>query len=157
MMDIKLSMIYLNTRFSICLSLTDLLSALVTATVLVIFVGSAVHEIIFCYRILGGRVSELEKKVKTLEVSGLWNIPGEFFIAFSVPLLLPYPYIYGFNPYPAKLISSNFHPLEVVSRYRDPQLQVGENYSYLFNLRPTICKSWYLNTHFFLNNSDLIS
>ena len=22
---------------------------------------------------------------------------------------------------------SNFHPLEVVSRYRDPQLQVGEN------------------------------
>ena len=22
----------------------------------------------------------------------------------------------------------NFHPLEVVSRYRDPQLQVGENY-----------------------------
>ena len=29
----------------------------------------------------------------------------------------------------------NFHPLEVVSRYRDPQLQVAENYSYLFNLR----------------------
>ena len=28
-----------------------------------------------------------------------------------------------------------FHPLEVVSRYRDPQLKVGENYSYLFNLR----------------------
>ena len=26
--------------------------------------------------------------------------------------------------------------------YRDPQLQVGENYSYLFNLRPKICKSW---------------
>ena len=24
----------------------------------------------------------------------------------------------------------NFHPLEVVSRYREPQLQVGENYSY---------------------------
>ena len=32
------------------------------------------------------------------------------------------------TPYPAKLISLNFHPLEVVSRYRDPQLQVGENY-----------------------------
>ena len=29
----------------------------------------------------------------------------------------------------------NFHPIEVVSRYRDPQLQVGENYIYLFNLR----------------------
>ena len=28
------------------------------------------------------------------------------------------------NPQHAKLIYSNFHPLEVVSRYRDPQLQV---------------------------------
>ena len=27
----------------------------------------------------------------------------------------------------------NFHPLEVVSRYRDPQPQVDRNY-YLFNL-----------------------
>ena len=32
-----------------------------------------------------------------------------------------------FNPYPAKLICLNFHPLEVVSRYRDLHLQVGEN------------------------------
>ena len=32
----------------------------------------------------------------------------------------------------------NLHPLEVVSRYHDPQLQVAENYSYLFNLRPNI-------------------
>ena len=38
------------------------------------------------------------------------------------------------NPYPAKLINLNFQPLEVVSRYRDPQPQVVENYSYLFNL-----------------------
>ena len=27
--------------------------------------------------------------------------------------------------------SLNFHPLEVVSRYRDPQLQEGENYSFV--------------------------
>ena len=40
------------------------------------------------------------------------------------------------NPFLAKLSHLNFHPLEVVSRYRDPQLQVEENYSYLFNLRP---------------------
>ena len=33
---------------------------------------------------------------------------------------------YGSNRYPVKLISVNFHPLEVVSRYRDPQLQMGE-------------------------------
>ena len=35
---------------------------------------------------------------------------------------------------------SIFHLLEAVSRYRDPQLQVGENYSYVLNLRPNICK-----------------
>ena len=36
---------------------------------------------------------------------------------------------YGlYNPLPAKLFYLNFYPLEVVSRYRDPQLQVGENY-----------------------------
>ena len=33
---------------------------------------------------------------------------------------------------------SNFHPLEVVSRYRDPQLHVGENYSCSFNLGSNI-------------------
>ena len=36
-----------------------------------------------------------------------------------------------------KLNYLNFHPLEVVSRYRDPQLQVDENYSCLFNLGET--------------------
>ena len=39
---------------------------------------------------------------------------------------------YIISLYPAKLVYLNFHPLEVVSRYPDPQLQVGENYSYLF-------------------------
>ena len=52
--------------------------------------------------------------------------------AFFLPL---------FNPLPAKSSYINFHPPEVVSRHRDPQLQVGEKYSYLFNLRPNICKS----------------
>ena len=42
------------------------------------------------------------------------------------------------NPFPAKLSYLNFHPLEVVSRYRDPQLQVGENFPYFF--RPNIGK-----------------
>ena len=28
------------------------------------------------------------------------------------------------------------------------QLQVGENYTDLFNLRPNICKSWFLKTYF---------
>ena len=45
------------------------------------------------------------------------------------------------NPYHAKLFYFNFQPLQVVSRYRDPQPQVVENYSYnLLNLRPKMCK-----------------
>ena len=32
-----------------------------------------------------------------------------------------------FNPLTAKLFNWNFHPLEVVSRWRDPQRQVSEN------------------------------
>ena len=54
------------------------------------------------------------------------------------------------------LICLNFQPPEVVFRYRDPQLQMAEIYSYLFNLSKNICKSWYLDTHFFPNMSDLI-
>ena len=30
------------------------------------------------FRILGSRVAELEKKLKTLEVAGLWNVPGQY-------------------------------------------------------------------------------
>ena len=47
-----------------------------------------------------------------------------------------------------------FHPTEVVSRYRDTQLQVGENYSYLFNFWRNICKSWCLNAQFIPDMSD---
>ena len=32
------------------------------------------------------------------------------------------------NPYPAKIFYLYFHPLVVVSRNRDTQPQVGENY-----------------------------
>ena len=42
------------------------------------------------------------------------------------------------NPLTAKLFNWNFHPLEVVSRWRDPQLQVGEIYSYLAKSRSMI-------------------
>ena len=33
------------------------------------------------------------------------------------------------NPLAAKIFNLNFHPLEFVSRWRDPQLQVSENNS----------------------------
>ena len=42
-----------------------------------------------------------------------------------------------------------------MSRYRDPQLQVGKNYSRLFNLRPNIRKYSCLNTHFIPYNFNL--
>ena len=38
-----------------------------------------------------------------------------------------------FIPLTAKLFNLNFHSLDVVSRCRDPQLQVSENYSDLQN------------------------
>ena len=60
-----------------------------------------------------------------------------------------------FNPYPAKLIYLNFPSLEVVSRYRDPQLQVGENYSHLFTLSPNIYTSLFSNTNVIPNNCNL--
>ena len=41
------------------------------------------------------------------------------------------------QPFATKLLV-DYHLSEVLSRYREPQLQVGENYSYLFNLRTNI-------------------
>ena len=49
------------------------------------------------------------------------------------------------NPLTAKLSNLNFHPLEVVSRWRDPQLQVSENYSDLTKWRSTVFKFCWLN------------
>ena len=42
------------------------------------------------------------------------------------------------NPLTAKLFNLNFHPLEAVSRWRDPQLQVSEKYSDLTKWRSTL-------------------
>ena len=59
-----------------------------------------------------------------------------------------------FHPLSAELKNLIFHQIEVVSRYRDPQLQVGENYSYLFNLRQkTSKKLMFLNSHFIPTDS----
>ena len=48
----------------------------------------------------------------------------------------------------AKMPNLNFCLLEVVSHWREPQLQVDEKYLSLFYLRQNICKSWFLNTYF---------
>ena len=54
------------------------------------------------------------------------------------------------NPKTANLNNLNFYQLEIVSRYRVPQLQVDENYSYL-------SQSCCLNTHFVPKNCNLNS
>ena len=46
------------------------------------------------------------------------------------------------NPLTAKLFNPNFNPLEVVSRWRDSQLQVSENYSNFSKWRLTVFKYW---------------
>ena len=57
----------------------------------------------------------------------------------------------GFNPFTAKLFNLNFHPLEVVSRWRDPQPQVSENYSALTKWRSTVFKYCWSMSHFTFN------
>ena len=49
---------------------------------------------------------------------------------------------HNFNPLAAKLFNWNFHPLEVVIRWRDPQLQVTKNYLY-FNSVYSVYKIQY--------------
>ena len=56
--------------------------------------------------------------------------------------------VFDFNPLTAKLFNLNFHSLEVVSRWRDPQLQASENYSDLTKWRSTILKSCWLMLRF---------
>ena len=46
----------------------------------------------------------------------------------------------NFNASPSKLSYLISELLEVVSGYRDPQLQVGDNYSYLLNLGSKVKK-----------------
>ena len=48
------------------------------------------------------------------------------------------------NPFTTKLFNWNFHSLEVVSRWRDSQLQVSENYSDLTKEKSIIFKSCWL-------------
>ena len=55
---------------------------------------------------------------------------------------------YMVKPLTAKLFNLNFHPLDVVSRLRDPQLQVSENYSDLTKWWSTLFKYCWLMSHF---------
>ena len=56
--------------------------------------------------------------------------------------------LFPLNPLTTKLFDHNFHSLEVVSRWRDPQLQVSENYSDLTKWRSSVFKYCWLMSHF---------
>ena len=50
-----------------------------------------------------------------------------------------------------------FHPLEVVPRYRDPQPQEGENYSYFSHLRPNIYNLYWFVVLFGTQRVDIMN
>ena len=62
------------------------------------------------------------------------------FISWAYVVIIIKVWEVAINPLTAKLFNCNFHPREIVSRWRDPQLQVSENYSDLTKWRLTICK-----------------
>ena len=76
---------------------------------------------------------------------------------FCYLVLIYAVYIYFFQArfilLTARLFNGNFHPLEVVSRWRDTQLQVGENYTDLTKWRSAILKSCRLLSRYILNIS----
>ena len=59
-------------------------------------------------------------------MSILTNHMTEIWVSRMQLLCLRHRIIYRILPQSTKLNNENFHPLEVVSRYRDPQLQVAE-------------------------------
>ena len=54
-----------------------------------------------------------------------------FYSNFAILFQPPEIVVLRFNPKSTELRNINFQPLEVVSRYRNPQLQVTENLCYL--------------------------
>ena len=66
----------------------------------------------------------------------------KLFFIFEQPVFILFEgfFIHLINPWTAKLFNLNFHSPEVVSRWRDPQLHLSENYSDLIKWRSTILK-----------------
>ena len=96
------------------------------------------------------------------ELFSIWNNHKCLSYLFTLHLITyvmrPHPlYIFNLsvrnrlNPLTAKLKNRNFHPLEVVSRWRDPQLQVCENNSDLTKWRSTVFKYCWLMSYFIFN------
>ena len=65
---------------------------------------------------------------RSLAFEHFQHVENLFVCFFSVYTLIMFV-IYLVTPSTAKLFNINIHPPEVLSRWRDPQLQVSENYS----------------------------
>ena len=96
-------------------------------------------------------VSALKKHRYSNEVERANYICDDFKLKKSRWSLGLYNIFQRFNPLTAKLFDLNFHPLEVVSRWRDPQFQVSEIYSDLTKWKSTVFKYCWLMSHFILN------
>ena len=55
---------------------------------LLFMAGLFVLTVDIFFRILGNRVSELEKKLKTLEVAGLWSVSGIHLLLICISHLI---------------------------------------------------------------------
>ena len=80
-----------------------------------------------------GQAESQQHKASDIEPTGLqhcveifaWNVLDKLmFLSSSINIQYDCVNHLGTN-----LKDLNFHPLQIVSRYRDPQFQVGENYS----------------------------
>ena len=80
-----------------------------------------------------------------------WDIYDDFKMKKPFVVLVYIQIFQRFNPLTAKLFNLIFHPLEVVSRWRDPQLQVSENYSDLTKWKSTVFKYCWLTSYFIFN------
>ena len=90
-------------------------------------------------------------KCTTLNKQQRWTI-SQCSIRYIIYSINSEPkYCNAFNPLTAKLFNLNFHPREVVFRWRDPQLQVSENDSDLTKWRLTLFKSCWLMSNFIFN------
>ena len=67
-----------------------------------------------------------------------WNMSGDIVARLQPSNIAK---LTAINPLTSKLFNCNFHPLEVVSRWRYSQLQVGENDSDFTEWSSTILKS----------------
>ena len=129
MIQIMMSLVQTTYFYSATLSLGGDKFIFKLPTFFISCLATAIHN--FKYRYLKGNFLNLSENVNFSNLKGQLQ-----------------------NTKIAMLFNFNSHPLEAVSRYRDPQLQVGENYLHLSNWGTNIWKWWCSNTYFIPNDSD---